>query len=159
MRLPQPQPVKELPPLPKEYFWREHNCPFSGQLFDSVAVKAKACIVLSRDPDFRPHYDGVNPLHYAVVVSPAGLAAEESVFKRSTELLFKDRRALLEVLRNARNQMELCRNQRLQAKDACGYEILRGEIDGIVTAKLDLSRFKSEADLAGWVAKRLEEDA
>lgn len=325
MRLPTPQPAKERPPLPKEYFWREHRCPFSGQLFDSVAVKANAYTVRSRDPDFRPHYEGVNPLHYAVVVSPAGLAAEESVFKRSPELLFKDRGALLElmqahvtedgfcglrdlakvsrayelalacaaqlripraevaglalraswinmewaeegyapaaeqalalrrialetylvayekedvtklklgsagvayliaellreqrrydeslrwfsrivtdktagaeVLRNARNQMELCRSQRQRAKDSGEYEkpalertiersmyqlyrdqarwltrvagevalteseVLRAAIDGIVKSKLDLSRFKSEADLAAWIAQRLKEDA
>lgn len=108
MPLPTPQPEKERPPLPKEYFWREHKCPYSNRVFDTVAVKANAYTVRRRDPDFRPHYQGVNPLHYAVLVSPVGFAAEEPVYKRSPELLFRDREALLETLQTHMMEGDFC---------------------------------------------------
>lgn len=82
------------PELPKEHFWKKYTDPLAGKAFKAVAVKRGAYSVRSRDPDFGPRYDGVNPLWYGVVVSPSGFAGEDSLYKRSPQLLFKDVKAL-----------------------------------------------------------------
>ena len=80
--------------LPPELYTREFICPVSELPFQAVVVKSRAYSLEGRDPDFRPHYKGVNPLHYAVIVSPYGFAAEESQYKRSRQMLFRDREGL-----------------------------------------------------------------
>lgn len=93
-----------LPALPREFYWKRHRCPFTEAEFPSIAVKRSAYSLRGRDPDFAPRYDGINPLWYSVVVSPFGFAAEESVYKRSPKLLFRDREALIA---NIREQQEM----------------------------------------------------
>lgn len=92
---PAQQPVGE---LPRELFWKTFRDPITLAEFQAIHVKSNAYSVRSRDPDFAPHYEGVNPLWYAVIVSPSGFAAEESVYKRSPKLLFRDRDVLLDEL-------------------------------------------------------------
>ena len=99
---------KSRPPLPKEFFWREFVCPVSGQAFDSVAVKSSAVTVRSRGTDFRPAYEGINPLHYAIIVSPIGFAAEEERFRNPASLMFRDRDGLIGLLQSQPPQTDLC---------------------------------------------------
>lgn len=135
-----PEPEKQRPDLPKDYFWREHKCPYSGKTFDSVAVKANAYQVTARDPDFRPHYHGVNPMHYAVLVSPMGFAAEEGTYRRSPELLFRDREALLEVLQmhmmdgdltGLRTLAQVCRTYEMALACVAHLRMPKSEIAGL----------------------------
>ncbi|MCB1221057.1 MAG: DUF2225 domain-containing protein [Planctomycetales bacterium] len=80
--------------LPSEYYVKEYTCPVSELPFQAVVVKSRAYSLEGRDPDFRPHYKGVNPLHYAIIVSPFGFAAEEPQYKRNHSVLFRDREGL-----------------------------------------------------------------
>jgi uncharacterized protein (DUF2225 family) len=84
--------------LPKELFWKTFRDPITLAEFQAIHVKSNAYSVRSRAPDFAPHYEGVNPLYYAVIVSPSGFAAEEQVYRRSPKLLFRDRDVLLDEL-------------------------------------------------------------
>jgi uncharacterized protein (DUF2225 family) len=87
-----------LPELPPEYFWKSYKDPLTGKSFSAVAVKRSAHSVKSRDPDFGPRYEGINPLWYQVIVAPSGFAGEDALFKRSTQMLLRDPDALREHL-------------------------------------------------------------
>jgi uncharacterized protein len=91
------------PELPPEYYWKQYTCPLTARHFSSIAVKARSYIVKRREPDFRPIYQGLNPMCYSIVVSPAGFAAEEEIYGRSPRLLFKDRDNLLAELSDGRD--------------------------------------------------------
>lgn len=133
-------PGRARPPLPKEYFWREYTCPLTGLTFDSVAVKSSAYTLRSRATDFRPLYDGINPQHYAVVVSPIGFAAEDDLMRNSAQLAFRDRDGLIGLLRSQPVQGEfaslrdlatVCRAYEL-ALSASGFlRIPRSDIAGL----------------------------
>lgn len=96
------------PPLPKEFFWREFTCPVTGQVFDSVSLKTSAFTVRSRATDFRPSYEGVNPLYYAIIVSPIGFAAEEDRFRNPASVMFRDRDGLIGLLQSQPPPGDLC---------------------------------------------------
>ena len=81
--------------LPRELFWKTFKDPLTGGEFQALQVKSNAYSVRKRGVDFAPFYEGVNPLWYGVIVSPAGFAAEESVYKRSPRLLFRNREDVL----------------------------------------------------------------
>lgn len=86
--------------LPADLYQKEFICPVSELKFTALMVKSRGYSLESRDPDFRPHYRGINPLHYAVIVSPVGFAAEDSQYKRSTQMLFRDFEGLARRLRS-----------------------------------------------------------
>jgi len=100
MRPTSPRNYTNRPELPREFYYKAFTCPATGAEFKTPVVKANAYTVRGRDPDFCPRYDGINPLHYAVIVSPTGFAAEEAIYKRSPRLLFRDLKALKEHMRN-----------------------------------------------------------
>jgi len=148
-----PQPENAYLALPKEYFWREYTCPLGGQMFLAVAVKSGTYSVRSRDPDFRPHYDGPNPLHYAVLVSPSGFAAEEPVFRRSAQLLFRDRPGLAGLVESQpppgdfsglRSLPMVCRAYELALSCSGFLRVPRAEVAGLALR-------------ASWVNKELAE--
>jgi uncharacterized protein len=87
------------PELPRDYYWKRYTCPLSGYEFSTVAVKARSYSVRERGTDFAPSYDGINPQYYEIIVSPVGFAAEESVYRRSPQLLFRDREGLVDSLK------------------------------------------------------------
>lgn len=139
--------------LPKEYFWREYTCPLGGQMFLAVAVKSGTYSVRSREPDFRPLYDGPNPLHYAVIVSPGGFAAEEPVFRRSAQLLFRDRPGLAALVEAQPPPVEfsglrglpmVCRAYELALSCSGFLRVPRAEVAGLALR-------------ASWVNKELVE--
>jgi hypothetical protein len=128
------------PSLPKEYFWREHTCPLSGRVFDSVAVKGSACALRSRGTDFRPYYDGPNPLHYAVLVSPVSFAAEADVFRSPSSMLFRDHEGLVHLLRTqpvhgdfcgVRDLPTVCRAYELALSCTSFLKLPRSEVAGL----------------------------
>jgi len=84
--------------LPGELFWKTFKDPITNAEFRAIQVKSSAYSVRSRDPDFGPQYEGVNPLWYHIIISPSGFAGEEGVYKRSPKLLFRDRVTLLDQL-------------------------------------------------------------
>jgi uncharacterized protein (DUF2225 family) len=86
--------------LPGDLYLKEFSCPVSELKFSAVMVKSRAYSLESRDPDFRPHYRGINPLHYAVIVSPVGFAAEDSQYKRSPKMMIRDFEGLARRLRS-----------------------------------------------------------
>lgn len=106
--MPQAPSNRNRPPLPKEFFWREFTCPITGRTFDSVSVKTSAVTVRSRATDFRPIYEGVSPLHYAIIVSPVGFAAEEELFRNPASLRFRDRDGLIGLLQAQPPQGDFC---------------------------------------------------
>jgi uncharacterized protein (DUF2225 family) len=93
-----PPANRAAPDLPSELFWKTFTDPITQAEFRAIQVKSSAYSVRSRDPDFGPRYEGVNPLWYGIIISPSGFAAEEGVYKRSPKLLFRDRARLLELL-------------------------------------------------------------
>lgn len=93
-----PPANRAAPDLPGELFWKTFKDPITLAEFRTIQVKSSAYNVRSRDPDFAPHYEGINPLWYGVIISPSGFAGEESVYRRSPKLLFRDRGALLNQL-------------------------------------------------------------
>ncbi|MBN2081268.1 DUF2225 domain-containing protein [bacterium] len=93
--------------IPRELFWKTFKDPITGIEFQGLQVKSSAYSIRSRDPDFAPRYDGVNPLWYSVIVSPVGFAAEEQLYKRSPKLLFRDRDELVAQLRGMPPQNQL----------------------------------------------------
>ena len=86
--------------LPSDLYLKEYSCPVSELKFQAVMVKTRAYSLERRDPDFRPHYIGINPLHYSIIISPVGFAAEESQYKRSPKMLFRDFEGLARRLRS-----------------------------------------------------------
>lgn len=79
-------------------FLKRYRDPLSGREFSAPTARISQVNLTGRDPDFRPHYSGINPLHYAVLYAPSGFTAEESIFGRGGSLLFADRPALQEHL-------------------------------------------------------------
>jgi len=59
-----------------KYFWsRELKCPNCKEKFTSLSLRKNTFNLISRDTDFCPHYEGINPLHYAIYVCPNCLYA------------------------------------------------------------------------------------
>lgn len=59
-----------------KYFWkRELKCPKCKEKFTSLSLRKTAFNLVSRDTDFCPHYEGINPLHYAIHACPNCLYA------------------------------------------------------------------------------------
>lgn len=64
--------------LPEELYPKRHTCPCCGAVFASAAVRSRFARVVRTDTDFCPHFEGVNPLFYEVVVCEAcGYAFDE----------------------------------------------------------------------------------
>jgi uncharacterized protein len=133
-------PGRARPPLPKEFFWREYACPLTGLAFDSVAVKSSAFTLRSRATDFRPIYDGINPQHYAAIVSPIGFAAEEDLMRNPVLLRFRDKDGLIGLLRSQPVQGEfnalrdlptVCRAYELALSCSGFLRLPRSEIAGL----------------------------
>jgi len=143
-----------LPELPKELYWKTFTCPLTGADFPAVSVKRNAYSLRGRDPDFAPRYDGINPLWYGVITSPSGFAAEESIYKRSPKLLFKDREGLEAQIRNQPQSASLILVRDLP--EACRtYSVALG-----LTAFLKMSRYMVAglAMRASWVFREWFED-
>jgi uncharacterized protein len=133
-------PNHNRPPLPKEYYWREYTCPLSGRTFDCVAPKSKAFTIRSRGNDFRPFYDGINPLHYAIIVSPIGFAGEEELFRNPAHLMFRDRDGLFGLLRSQpvhgdfagiRDLPTVCRAYEIALSCSGFIKVPRAEVAGL----------------------------
>lgn len=60
---------------------REYECPICDKKFTTKKVRRSAIRLESRESDFKPNYNGENPLHYMVCVCPnCGYSALESEF-------------------------------------------------------------------------------
>lgn len=110
--------------LPRELYWRSYTDPLTQAVFQSPTVRASAIVVSRREADFRPVYSGTNPLHYAIVVAPSGLAVEDSLFEKAKALI-REREPLLDYLQGLPPRGEMCA-QRGLAEAAASYELALG---------------------------------
>lgn len=108
--------------LPPELYWKTLQDPLTKEQFKAAYVKVKAVSIRERDPDLRPHFKTINPMHYGIIVSPSGFAAEEPVYTRSFSFLFRDKEGLSKMLRTRRFKpgFNLVRNLKLACKS---YEL------------------------------------
>ncbi len=88
-------------------FLKRYKDPLTGTEFSAPSLRISKVTVVGREPDFRPRYSGPNPLHYAVLYAPSGFTADESVFGRSSAMLFADKAGLVEHLNDIGPQPEL----------------------------------------------------
>ncbi|MNX74511.1 Cyclic nucleotide-gated potassium channel [compost metagenome] len=78
---------------------RDLKCPVCSHGFKLHTPKSSASVLLRRDADFCPYYEGVNPLFYAIWVCPlCGFAALKDHFR---ELPDRDRPAVQAALEGA----------------------------------------------------------
>lgn len=135
------------PSLPPELFWKKYIDPLSGVTFPAVSVKRSAYTLRGHDPDFAPHYEGVNPLWYTVVVSYSGFAGEQELYKHSPKMLIRNRSELMEFISGQPGWHEF--NLERDIETACRtYELALG-----YTHFLRVSRYEvaSLALKASWV--------
>jgi hypothetical protein len=139
--------------LPKGLFWKTLSCPVTEKEFQVLAVKSNAYSVRGRDPDFNVQYDGINPTHYGVFVSPGGFAAEEGVFRRTPKLLFKDLDAVKARMKELKNLPDF--NVERPLPLVCySYELALGYIPYL---RLPLSEKAGLALKAAWMYQDLAE--
>ena len=142
------------PELPRDYYWKRYTCPLSGAEFSTVAVKARSYSVRERGPDFCPRYEGINPQYYEIIVSPVGFAAEEGVYRRSPQLLFRDREGLVDMLK-AQDAVESFAQIRDLPLACRSYELALG-----CTSFMRVPRYEiaSLALRASWLFREWRED-
>lgn len=110
--------------LPRDLYWRSYTDPLTQAGFQSPTVRASAIVASRREPDFRPVYSSVNPLHYAIIVAPSGLAVEDTLFEKAAALI-RDREHLLDYLKGLPPRGQLAGPRGL-AEAATSYELALG---------------------------------
>lgn len=90
--------------LPTGTYLKEIKCPVCETQFKTVRTKSNAVKVISKDEDFCPYYNGLNPIFYEIIVCPiCAYAASENSFAEMSEYELK-------ILRNAFKSRSVGRN-------------------------------------------------
>ncbi len=72
--------------LPAGTYLKDVKCPVCETQFKTMRTKSNAVKVISKDEDFCPYYNGLNPIFYEIIVCPTcAFAASENGYADITE--------------------------------------------------------------------------
>ncbi|MGE5397945.1 MAG: DUF2225 domain-containing protein [Chitinophagales bacterium] len=136
------------------FYSRQMNCPICSLPFSSLAIRSSALNVKEQESDFHLIYNGVNPLHYSVIVCPAcNYAAPAASFKEQIKNVEELARALSQIttkpvrLTGERNISDALQSWQLALQSAQLKKLPSGQMAGIYLSAAWIAREIGDGDL------------